>query len=235
MRELPEHIRGTPYPNLDRALRIEHPIQHCQSEWPPVMKLRSVVGAHSVAMRIDVHQAKGGILSERLQNRVGDRMIAAHREGPHALRFERGVIALDILERLLKAVATSKRYVTDIRRTRPTFRHAAHGRMVGADALDGAHGARPESRARAIGYAQIHRHADNRDIQIGGGGRMRQSEKSGNPGIGQRTLAIRRLHVPCGASQHGIIPIEHVAVGIACAQALQLFLIHGKCSRRGRI
>ena len=38
--------------------------------------------------------------------------------------------------------------------------------LIGADALDRAHRARTESRAGAVGDAKIHRHADQRDIDV---------------------------------------------------------------------
>ena len=39
--------------------------------------------------------------------------------------------------------------------------------LVGADALDGAHRPRAEPGAGAVGDAEIHRHADERDVEAG--------------------------------------------------------------------
>ena len=75
---------------------------------------------------------------------------------------------------------------------------AAHRRdlqrmLVGADALDRAHGARAEAGAGAVGDAEVHRHADQRHVEAGeiGSGGRRRPEGRAEQGrrIGERPFA----------------------------------------------
>ena len=65
--------------------------------------------------------------------------------------------------------------------------------LVGADALDRAHRARSEARAGAVGDAEVHRHADQREIeaaeigQVGRVGAIGRAEQRGD--IGERPFA----------------------------------------------
>src|SRR5690606_32396646 len=52
------------------------------------------------------------------------------------------------------------------RNTQLLHRRAVKHVVVRADALDGANGAGAESRARAVGHAEVHRHADDRDVEV---------------------------------------------------------------------
>src|ERR1700693_1900195 len=136
-------------------------------------------------MCIEMNQPQWCILPQGLENRVGNRMVSTNRQRPHSLRFQLLIETLDVLERLLQAVATPKRDVADISSANPALRNAAKRWVVGSDALDGPDGARPEPRAGAIGDAQVHGHADGRDFETSCTRGVREPEKRRHAGIRQ--------------------------------------------------
>ncbi len=98
--------------------------------------------------------------------------------------------------------------------------------MIGPDALDGAHRARAETRAAAIGDAQIHRYAEQRDVEAGGARRMGRGEEG-------RHAAIRLAAHAGGAEQRVEDLLEFrvvvfAATGEAPAQSLKLLLVHAQ-------
>ena len=108
--------------------------------------------------------------------------------------------------------------------------------LVGADALDGAHRARPKPRARAVGDAQIHRHADEREIQaaeigqVGRLGTIGRTEQGGD--IGERpfaAVAARKLQVG-DSLEMLVVDLAAGRVTIALAQALELCRINHRAS-----
>ena len=141
-------------------------------------------------MRIDVYQPERRVPAQRLEYRVGDRVIAADGQRTHSLLLECQIVALDVLERLLQTVAAAKRHVADIRGAHASGGNATRRRVVWPDALDGAYRARPEARAAAVGYPKIHRHADHRNVEAGGARGVRQAQERGHAGVRQATLAI---------------------------------------------
>ena len=83
----------------------------------------------------------------------------------------------------------------------PSGAHPQHV-LVGADALDRAHRARPEARAGAVGDAEVHRHADQREIEaaeIGLGrrvGPIGRAEQGGD--VGERPFAAVAVELLLG-------------------------------------
>ncbi len=118
-------------------------------------------------------------------------MITANRQGTHPLGLQPEVVLFDILQRLFEAVAAAKRDITNISGTQSSLGHPTKGRVVRSNALNRAHRAWAETGARAIGDPEVHRHADDRDIQVGRAGHMRQTQESRYAGIGQRAPAVR--------------------------------------------
>ena len=94
-------------------------------------------------------------------------MIAANGERPHAGSNHALVVGLDILERRHQVEARAERHVADIGDAAIDLRRHVQRMMIRPDAFDRAQRARPKTRARSIGNAKIHRHADQRDVQIG--------------------------------------------------------------------
>ena len=78
--KLPQVFGAAADADLDRAFRIEHAGQHRLPERSAVMKLGPFVHACRVAVRIDVDHADRPIAANRLEDRIGDRMVAAHRQ-----------------------------------------------------------------------------------------------------------------------------------------------------------
>ncbi len=103
--------------------------------------------------------------------------------------------------------------------------------LVGADALDGAHRARPEPGAGPVGDAEIHRHADERDVEAGEalGGRVRPMRR-GKEGRRLRERPFAPLALELGlrhALEFGVVERPALGVGVAAAQIRELVLVHG--------
>src|SRR5579864_3386081 len=97
--EFPQELGGPANANLNRPLRIEHAIEHGMTERPAMMEFLSFERAARVAMRIDVDEAHGPAFADRLQDRIGDRMVAADGKRPHACADDLSEEVFDILER----------------------------------------------------------------------------------------------------------------------------------------
>ena len=103
--------------------------------------------------------------------------------------------------------------------------------LVGPDALDGAHRARAKARPGPIGDAQVHRHADERDVEAAASGlrkrvgSKRQAEK--RRGIRERPFA------PLGAGEDlrgdrrelRVVDVAALGVGIFAAQRVELLAV----------
>ncbi len=129
------------------------------------------------------------------------------------------------------AMARAHRHIADI--GRPAFRKRDNleGVVVRPDAFDGTFFRRTEARAWPVGDAQIHRHADESDLQageigrVGGVGPIGRVEQAGE-------AAVRRL-APVGAvepyghglGEPGIGDLGALGPGKGGAQGLQLFLV----------
>ena len=103
-------------------------------------------------------------------------MVAADGQGRHAGRNYLGKEGLNVLDALLQAVAAAKRHVADVGELDLGQGRQAVDVMVGADPLDAAHGARSQPRARPVGDAQIHRHADQGRVEAAEIGQLRRIE-----------------------------------------------------------
>ena len=91
--------------------------------------------------------------------------------------------------------------------------------LVGADALDAAHGAGAEPRAGAVGDAEVHRHADQRDVEAGksvAGGVRREGRAEQRRGIGERPLAAvgRGEDLRGDRGEGGIVDVAALGVGV---------------------
>ena len=116
-------------------------------------------------MRVDVDHADRPVPAERLQDRVGDRMVAADRQRNHVGGADLREEGLDVRVALLEAEPALHRHVADVGDGEMRSRRDPQRVLVGPDALDRAHRARAEPRAGPVGDAEIHRHADERDIE----------------------------------------------------------------------
>ena len=111
----------------------------------------------------------------------------------------------------------------------PSGAHPQHV-FVGADAFDGPQSARPEARAGAVGDPEVHRHADQREIQpaeIGLGrriGPIGRVEQGGD--VGERPFAPVAVELLFGdGAKMRIVHLAAGGVAIALAQALQLGVV----------
>jgi hypothetical protein len=108
----------------------------------------------------------GRLLADRLQDRMGDRMVAADRQRHDAGVDDLADAALDVLMAEFQPVAAAERHVADVGDAQFLHRGAVEHVIVGSDAFDGAQRTRAEARAGPVGDAKIHRHADHRYLQI---------------------------------------------------------------------
>src|SRR6185437_11614592 len=122
--------------------------------------------------------------------------------------------------------APSKRNIADIRQL-------AHGRrrdfqrvMIRTDSLDGAKGAWAKARARPVRDTQVHRNADERDVQIGEFFLVRRIEQ-------RREAAIRQFAPPRSFEQRlaellhgGIVDVVGAGRPVLLAQPFQIRLVH---------
>ncbi len=154
-------------------------------------------------------------------------MVAAHGQrndpGRADLREER----LDVRMALLEAEPALHRHVADVGGRHVDGRRDPQRVLVRADALDRAHRPRAEPRAGPIGDAEVHRHADERDIELAVGlgeriGSERQAEERRR--IGERPLA------PLGAGEYlrrdrrefRVVNVAALGVGVFLAQGVEL-------------
>ena len=138
---------------------------------------------------------------------------------------------------LLEAEPALHRHVADVGGRQVGVGRNAQRVLVGPDALDGAHRARAEPRAGPIGDAEIHRHADERDVEAAASGLRqrigseRQAEKRG--GIRERPFA------PLGAGEDlrrdrrefRVVDVAAFGIGIFAAQRVELLAVHDSIVR----
>ena len=130
---------------MHRALGVQDAVEHRHAKRAAVMELAVVIFPASVAMRIDVHHAHRLVTPERFHDRIGNRMIAAHREGPYAGVFHRVEVRLDVAHRFIERV-TVDRAVTDIGISKVHLGCKASAVVIGADAFDITNGPGPQPR-----------------------------------------------------------------------------------------
>ena len=179
--ELPEVLGAAANADLDRALGIEHAGQHRLPERAAVMELGALEGPAGVAVGIDVHEPDRPLGAQRLEDRQGDRVIAADAQRRHAGRGDAGVEGLDVLVALLQAEAAAERHVADVGDLDSAERRQPMDVVIGPDALDRPHRPRPEPRAGPVGDAEVHRHADQRRIEAAEIGQLQRIGRSGAP------------------------------------------------------
>jgi hypothetical protein len=93
-------------------------------------------------------------------------VVAADGQRPHAARGQLRIITFNVLEGLFQTIAAAKRNVADVRCAYRALGHHAEGGVIGADPFDGPNGTRAESGPWAIGHAKVHRHSDERNVQV---------------------------------------------------------------------
>ena len=122
----------------------------------------------------------------------------------------------------VEAESAAHRHVADIGDLQSPHRGDPQHMLVRADPLDRANGARPEASAGPVGHAEVHRHADQRDVEPGkaGGGRLGPSGapmKVAGPANGH--LRLSALGRP--ASDRGemrVVDIAALGLGVPFAQ-----------------
>src|SRR5690606_29295551 len=88
--------------DLDRALRIEQPVLDSAAERRAVRKFRTEEFVPRVGVRIDMDHADRPVLRDRLEDRIGDRMIAARGQRCRAGRMNALIKTLDVENGLLE-------------------------------------------------------------------------------------------------------------------------------------
>ena len=102
--------------DLDSAFGVEHAGKHRLAEWAAVVKFGAVDFAHRVAMRVDMDETNWAVLPEGLQDRIGDRMIAADRQWPHPGHLDPPIGRFDVLDATVEAEPRAHWHVADIGR-----------------------------------------------------------------------------------------------------------------------
>ena len=110
-----------------------------------MMELGLVEGAAGVAMGVDVDQADRTVLADGLEDRVGDRMVAADRQGHDACADDLVEAPLDVVMALFEPVAAGERHVADVGDPEVEHGRGVEHVIVRPDPLDGAQGARAEA------------------------------------------------------------------------------------------
>src|SRR3546814_207179 len=158
-------------------------------------------------------------------------VVAADRERRHAGRRHLGDEVLDVVEALLEPETAGEGNVADIGDAQVIDRRAAQHMVIRPDALDVAQRPRPEACARAVGDAEVHRHADEGDLQIAEVRVLRvdlpvgRVEQGRHPRIGR--LAGSRLAEDLVGDllEARIEEVSAVALGVLLAQSRQFVLI----------
>src|SRR5437773_12536204 len=123
-----------------------------------MMKLRSLEGAASIAMRVDMNHANRPIFTQRFENRVGNRMVTTHRKRDHVGRTNLLEECLDVGMTFLETEATLHRYVANVRCVHMQQWSDAQRVLIGANPRYCPHGAWAEPRPGAIADPVLHRH-----------------------------------------------------------------------------
>ena len=159
---------------------------------------------------------------------MGDRMVAADRQRHDAGIDDLVDAPLDVVVAELQPVAALERHVADVGDAQIMHRRAVEHVIVGADALDGAQRARPEARARPVGDAEIHRHADHRHLQIaeigivGGDLAIGRGQEGRDAGIGRQPRAALGEDLVGDAPEFRIEQLAAMALAIFPAQRVEL-------------
>src|SRR5690242_11958216 len=144
---------------------IEHAVEHGIAERPAVMEPRAVELTSGVTVSVDVDEPNGPRASERAQDSLRNRMIAAHRERSDTRVDDALEELFDVLVAVFQGKPAAKRHVADVADLQVEYGQAVERVVVGPDALDRAKRARAEARTGAIAGAQIHGHAHQCDLQ----------------------------------------------------------------------
>src|SRR5690606_8393465 len=100
--------------DLARARGTASTSQDPVAEGAAVMELRAVEGAAGITVGVQVNQPDRLLLADRLQDRMGHRVVAADRQRRDARLHDLADMALDVLDALLQPVAAAKGDVADI-------------------------------------------------------------------------------------------------------------------------
>ena len=142
-----------------------------------------------------------------------------------------GVEVLDILDAAFQAVAGAHRNIADVGRLARGQGDDIEGMVVGSDPLDGADRPRSEPRARPIGDAQIHRHADQGEVQaaevllVGGLRAIGGIEEGRNAGVRQPAFVAALEDQGHDLGEPGIIDLAGLGLRVGRPQRRQLLLI----------
>ncbi len=150
------------------------------------------------------------------------------------LRKER----LDVGVALLEAEPALHRHVADVGGRDVDVRRDPQRVLVRPDALDRAHRPRAKPRPGPVGDAEVHRYANERDIELAVGlrecvGSERQAEERCR--IGEWPLASlgAREYLRGDRCEFGVVDVAALGVGVFLAQGVELLLVvHAMATRR---
>ena len=176
--EFPEIFRAAANADLDHALGIEHAVEHRLTERAAVMELasphrgRRCRNARRYAACRPAACAPTAFRIGRLIE-WSPPTLSGTTPAATTLAMKASMSSWQLSSEKRERIGTSPTSANLRLAERRDPQHV----LVGADALDRAHRARPEARAGAVGDAEVHRHADQREIeaaeigQIGASGR----------------------------------------------------------------
>ena len=99
---------------------------------------------------------------------------------------------------LFEVVAAAERNVADVGDAEIEDRGAPEDFVIGADPFDRAQGAGPEAGAGPVAGAEVHRHADERDVETGKIGRRPVDTLAQAPQAEWESRRKARFAFPCG-------------------------------------
>ena len=238
-RELPQILGAAADADLYGARGVEHAVEDGEAKRAAVMEFGALVLAGRIAMGVDVDEADRLSLADGTQYGKRDRVVAADGEGNYAGLDERAVVGLDIGVALVEREAALHRHVADVGKAHMRGGGDFEGMLIGPDALHGADGTRAEAGAGAVGDAQVHRHPDQGDVEVGkstGGSLRAVGGAEQGRDVGERPLAAvgRCEHGRGDRGEVGIVDVAALGRRIFQAQGVELGLVHGAGSGGGR-
>ena len=146
---------------------IQQSVLHREPERRAVRKLRPEKLAPGIAVRVDVHHADRAIGGDRLENRERNRVIPARGDRDDFRLMQQPIIVGDLGSLCLEVVAVRQADIAEVGNAAQLVRVHAQAQIERAhQARRVADLTRSVPRTRAVGDAQIGRHADQSDVDI---------------------------------------------------------------------
>ncbi len=192
--EIVRRIAGAAQADLPDLVAGQQALFDGASKWCAVGNALAEHVVVHVRMRIHMHQRDRAVLARhRAQDRQRDGVIAAQRQRRTAGGQHRVVEGRNDVDRLLERIGVDG-HIAQVGHVQLVERRCAGGHVVGPQQRRfGADLARPETRARSVGSADVERHADERRVQPLRGRCGGQPHHRAGAGEARHRVAAERL------------------------------------------